>query len=557
MATEETMFAREAKGPLPDALQWLALEYRLFQNDKPLTERLWIPRGDEAITDDVDPVARWGHSLRQCFNLIGTAEYIDPARPSVFGTDKCRRLRVDVVATSAALDKWTYRGGGLCCFRREAEPDYWVDDIAGPDGSVAVLSHAQLMPTAAHMLTEKVCAGIGQHDSARGFDFWKGVFLDDDDSDQAGSFAKWAMAAQATESDFERLTALYDACGGDAAMTYDTMRRANAPAATQSFLVPGLIPRGVLTLLGGNKKIGKSAVALELAVATASREREWLGFPLDTSQGGFSVYCFGEDHPGEVQRRIEAMTGGSTPLLLQPIPADGQGIEAVLNRLKDQKVAILIVDPARKYFRGDEDGSDAVSDFLTKLETFARLKNCAVLLLHHLKKNMTPQTLVEVALQLRGSGVFLDRVRVALTMLRKKDETHFGIPAPDGTPIHNFVASTMFVGVRRLRRNEANFRHITLDAPAAGKLKVANTLAIDSVLGTARGLIGAGERVTRTGKAGLFERKPKTLAGMPRAAVRSAVDVLIGQGLLDSDNGGVLTLPAIAQPASAMADLVG
>ena len=61
-----------------------------------------------------------------------------------------------------------------------------------------------------------------------------------------------------------------------------------------------------------------------------------------------------------------------------------------------EKVALLVVDPARKFFRGDEDGSDAVSDFFTKLEVFARQKNCAVLVLHHLKRNATPRTISEV-----------------------------------------------------------------------------------------------------------------------------------------------------------------
>jgi hypothetical protein len=210
---------------------------------------------------------------------------------------------------------------------------------------------------------------------------------------------------------------------------------------------------------------------------------------------------------------------------------------------------VLVVDSARKYFRGDEDGSDAVSDFFTKLETFAKDKKCAVIVLHHLKRNATPRTLADVAMLYRGSSVFLDRPRVTLATLRTKDETQVGIPAPDGVPLHNFLASTMFAGVRRLRRDETSFRHVSLDTRPAGEPKAPNTAATNGVLGAASRLISSGVRVTRTGKAGLFERKPAELEGMPRVAVRAAVDALVGDGLLNIDSdGGVLTLPAPARP---------
>src|SRR5665213_4442992 len=140
------------------------------------------------------------------------------------------------------------------------------------------------------------------------------------------------------------------------------------------------------------------------------------------------------------------MTGGETPWLLHSIPATGSDIDSVLAALT-VKVDVLAVDPARKFFRGDEDGSDAVSDFFTKLETFAKAKNCAVIVLHHLKRNASPRTLADVAMLYRGSSVFLDRPRVAFAALRTKGETQFGIPALDGGPLHNFMASTMFAGV--------------------------------------------------------------------------------------------------------------
>lgn len=309
---EERAFDREAKGPLPNGLQVLALEYRVLQNKMPLTQRLWLP--EQHLNDaGVDVVTRWGHSLRQCFNMVGVAEYIDPDCTSIFGTDKHRRLRVDVIAAPDALKRWTNQCSGLRCLTRQIEADYWVNDIAGPNGAVAKLSQARLLPSVAHIFTEQMCAGVGQSNHPREFD-WKGIkdyeFFNEGDKHKADAFTRWALASQATHADFERLASLYDACAGDVTSVYDAMRRRNDKPESQSFLVPGLIPRGALTLLLGNKKVGKSAMALELLVSVARREKQWLDFPIDTSAGGFAVYLFGEDSEGEVATRVALMTGG-------------------------------------------------------------------------------------------------------------------------------------------------------------------------------------------------------------------------------------------------------
>jgi hypothetical protein len=362
-----------------------------------------------------------------------------------------------------------------------------------------------------------------------------------------GDFPRWLEAAHATAADFELLYTLSDACSGDEgggdAASIASVLRARAIQTPPSFLVPGMIPRGAVSLLLGNKKVGKSAIAMELAVNVAQREPEWLGFPIGKNElRGFAVYLCGEDSEEQAMERILSMSGGVNPMLLQIIPADGTEIDSLLSRLGKQKVDLLVVDPARKYFKGDEDGSDAVSDFFTKLETFARAKQCAVVVLHHLKRNASPQNLADVARQYRGSSVFLDRPRVTLAMLRRNDETHFGIPAPDGAPLHNFRQSTMFSDVKRLRRDEATFRHVLLGGqPAAPKETAASD--IERVWRAISRLLSEGQRVTRTGKAAVFERKAPEAAGLSRATVRDAVDRLVSDGRLCCDAQSALTLP--------------
>ena len=146
------------------------------------------------------------------------------------------------------------------------------------------------------------------------------------------------------------------------------------------------------------------------------------------------------------------MNGGEKPLLLKLLKFnENTMIESIIADLKKSgiKVDLLIVDPARKYYRGDEDGSDAVSDFFTKAEAFANQTKAGLVVSHHLKREAKPRSLHEVPFWVRGSQVWLDRPRVILAMHRHNDVTTFGIPAPnDGDPLHNLKASTMFAGVR-------------------------------------------------------------------------------------------------------------
>jgi AAA domain len=486
-------------------------------------------------------------ALDTCFDLIGKARWIKPNKPSIFGTRDYLRLRVDIIAAPDVLKKWTvikktekgrdkhFLFEGRNSHSRSYDAFVGSEDIGAPH---VLLTDSKVLSNMAHLFTEMENVKFS----------WKNTYEHQllKDTRGPGDFGRWARAVQAADKDFEQFRELVSACEGDPVLVEATLDRARQDSEPQSFHVPGLIPRGVVTLLLGNKKVGKSAIALELAVNTALRRQKWLGFSLDTSFGRFAVYLFGEDSEGAIVDRVKRMTGDAeNPILLHTIPMNGADIDSVLAGLKKQKVALLVVDPARKCFLGDEDGSDAVSAFFTKLERFARQKNCAVLVLHHLKRNASPRTLAEVATVYRGSSVFLDRPRVTLAMLRIRDETHFGIPSQDGTPLHNFLESTMFSGVRRLRRDEGTFRHVPIDAKPSSAPNVATMSEIDTVLAAAKAIVGSGKRLTRTGKTGLFECKLSELAGMSRAAVRAIVDQLIGQGLLNTDEGGVLTLPEL------------
>jgi hypothetical protein len=271
-----------------------------------------------------------------------------------------------------------------------------------------------------------------------------------------------------------------------------------------------------------------------------------MGFPLNHDRRGFAVYLAGEDSEAEVIERTKLMTGGEIPLGLHIISA-GADLDDTLQRLQKENIRLLVIDPARKFFKGDEDGSDQVNELFNRIEPLAKKKNCAIILSHHLKRGSHPRSVAEVGECVRGSGVWLDRPRVTLGMVRLGDETHFGISGPPDAPLHNFRSGTMFSGVMRLRRDLVSSRHIPINRePHAASLSAvgATTEEMQRVVTAIGDLTKSGRRITSTGSNELFKHAPPQVTGWPRAKVRNAVKSLIDAGLLTLNSDGSIGVPS-------------
>jgi hypothetical protein len=535
MSEEENIYVamEKAQGALPDGLRVLALEFDLSERRSPRPED-------------------WFSIARAIGRVVGRSWSPIRGHVTLFKVPGDHsRMRLDMIVSSDVLARMALPGGKYDFGRRLR---------CGEEVRLSPARSRVFETLANHSLPFSEFAG--EHDDFLDFkncdpeDFrTEGQFRSDD-------FRRWVRAGQTTEKDLDRLASLLDACDDDIEALHALLERAEEKPEPVSFLVPSLVPRGVVTLLLGDKKTGKSAVAMELAVAVARKESHWLGFPLAPCKG-HAVYLLGEDSPGEAARRVQSMTGGEMPDLLYIIPADGTELDGLLEKLKRQKVDFLAVDPARKYHHGNEDDSTEISNMLNKLQEFAAAKNCAVVVLHHLKRGAVIRNINDLGTSYRGSGVYTDRARVTLGLRRNGNETEFGIPAPGGTPLHNLLASEMFTGKRRLRRDEPTFRHIPIgmtstaatgSKAASSKMDVpAETAA--AVERVAVELLQTDERVTKTGKAAIFERKIPALSSLTRAATRAAVESLVADGRLCCDTAGALSLPVSASGAT-LEDLI-
>ncbi|MBY0406688.1 MAG: AAA family ATPase [Rickettsiales bacterium] len=204
------------------------------------------------------------------------------------------------------------------------------------------------------------------------------------------------------------------------------------------FIVPGLIPRGAVTLIGATGGTGKSSLAHQLCVLSSidyepgEEAPRWLGQRIAIEKcKGICIYFSGEDGPPIINGRAAIFDpdGRAKRLMFQRTDfGDGVTFSQHLRMLhKIPQVPIMVIDPARKYLTGDEDDAGVVSEFFEAIEEFAIEKHSAVVVVHHLQKNANPKTAGEVREMLRGSQVFIVRPRVVIGMFRDGPYTIAGL----------------------------------------------------------------------------------------------------------------------------------
>jgi hypothetical protein len=231
----------------------------------------------------------------------------------------------------------------------------------------------------------------------------------------------------------------FNLCARDLKLFDRTGPMRTTASETFEFVVPGLIPRGAVTLLAASGGTGKSSIAHQLCVYASIDWNEdepnpkWLGQPINLDVcKGICVYFSGEDGPGIINARGALFDPQERAMRLQFHRTEFQDeditfAEYLLRLRKMPDVSIVVIDPARKYLDGDEEDADVVSEFFQAIEEFAIQKNCGMIIVHHLKKGAYPRNAREVLDELRGSQVFIDRARVVLGMCRDEKHTIVGL----------------------------------------------------------------------------------------------------------------------------------
>jgi hypothetical protein len=441
---------------LPDDLALLALEFTYSGRDQDEPTEFFIHLGCSTDT---------------------TSDAYEPRQKTIFGTANSYRYRFNIIATKTNIERWI------------------EEKLFVPSRSCKL-----------QLTNSKILDRIPTTDEE-----------DQGPNDEWGNqeeFITTVRTQVVTDNCFDTLRQLKEACDDDfitVGKQAHAIELENDVAAAPTFLVEGLIPKNSLTILLGVTGVGKGALLLQLACDAAMGAKEWIGLPLHPVRG-FVVYLYGEDSPEEISRRMNLLCDSKYPPRLRLVRYDGQPLNDILDRFKDVRVDLLIIDPARKFFQGDEDGSDAVNKFFGDLDSFFERTHAAVVAAHHLRRGAAPRSVNDVPNHMRGSQVFLDRPRVVIAVHRAHGMTSIGIPITPAGPRHNMDTRVMLRGVQQLERNENTFRHVLVGTDDVRRVKAALARLDDQE----RSTIGADT---------LFKRELPELAGMSRIAVRAAFPI--------------------------------
>lgn len=201
----------------------------------------------------------------------------------------------------------------------------------------------------------------------------------------------------------EELSAAQVGAGGEALFQPLAEIAGELPAVT--WLWPGWIPRGFISLLGAAPGAGKSLVALDLArrVITGDAWPDGQGWPDGEGGGpvarepGRVIYVDAEAVPQLAAERAAAW-GMDTRRLFMLLPEEGRffvDFSAAPDRDRLTEMvyaldpALIVVDSLSSITSTGENAVDDVRGVLGFLNSVAQIQPCGLLLIHHLRKRGT------------------------------------------------------------------------------------------------------------------------------------------------------------------------
>ena len=211
------------------------------------------------------------------------------------------------------------------------------------------------------------------------------------------------------------------------------------PSEPPAFVWDGYLPNGEVTLLGAHGGVGKSTVALMLAVCTA------LGRPLfgiDTVRSKV-LFVSLEDGTGIVRHRLASICrawlidpallrdklvivdGTENPELFSSDGRqDGRETSAYFELRKlvqAEGFGMILIDNASDAFGGDEIVRKQVRAFIRSLKSIAKINACAILLLAHVDKATSRNKKAEGDEAYSGSTAWHNSVRSRMFLTRGDD----------------------------------------------------------------------------------------------------------------------------------------
>ena len=183
-----------------------------------------------------------------------------------------------------------------------------------------------------------------------------------------------------------------------------------------SFVVDDLLPQG-LHILAGSPKVGKSWLALWLAVTVAKGDPVW---GMGVKQGTTLYLCL-EDSTLRIQNRLFEITEDAPASVHFTTNSDtlGKGLEEQLRAfLSEHPDTVLIIIDTLQMIRGTGYDNTYANDYrdLSVLKHIADTHGIAILLVHHLRKELAD----DVFSRISGTTAISGAVDSSFTLVEDK-----------------------------------------------------------------------------------------------------------------------------------------
>lgn len=275
---------------------------------------------------------------------------------------------------------------------------------------------------------------------------------------------------------------------GDALLPVALAAQLDAHTPETNWLVRPLWGRAAVGIIGGQPKLGKSWLGLQLAVSVASGTPCLDRFPVD-HPGRVLVFLAEESLP-MVRARIDALCQHhrldiaaldlhviTAPALRLDLEPDQHRLAATVAALRP---ALLLLDPLIRLHRCEENSSTEISALLAYLRELQRTFDVAVAVVHHVSK----RTRTRPGQALRGSSDLHGWLDCGAYLSRDGDHQlrltleHRSAPAPDPIPL------------ALVSRPDGSATHLEVVGPAADA-PVLDAVAAPSLRDRVLALLGA------------------------------------------------------------------
>ncbi len=192
--------------------------------------------------------------------------------------------------------------------------------------------------------------------------------------------------------------------------TIDGAALMSQPLRPLPFVVDSLLSQG-LHILAGSPKVGKSWLALWLSVRTAQGESIW-GMPV---KQGSTLYLCLEDSTLRIQNRLFDVTEDAS----DNVQVLGKGLEQQLEEfIQEHPDTVLIIIDTLQMIRGSSYENTYANDYrdLSALKKIADSHGLAILLIHHLRKEMAEDSFARIS----GTTAISGAVDSSFTLVQEK-----------------------------------------------------------------------------------------------------------------------------------------